>query len=388
MSPVTVCKNLLGILMILSGMAIPAAAEILKDLEKVTVVGRVAADQADPKGGALKEAFRIAVEQAVGFQVKSESLVQNSQLISDRILVKAEGYVKKWSVLREGREGDQYVTEITAQVHRGMLNKDLFLNGIDVQQVYDWIGKPRLLVLINDNVDGKNSLTSVARAEVESLFKAKGVMVLSNEQLQKIQQRDVQLAFDRPDKAAALGKRFGAEIVIVGTCLAQFSRELDIAGFKQVFYTAQLDAKAYRTSNAEILMAKVYSETPGENDTSAMGKKDAAQRAIQNIVRISARDIVFQVVKHWSEGLSKGSTYQFIISGVKGSETTALEKYLANLPDVLNVFRRSYNRGTAEIEVECNAPQSSLVEALENYKGVALTLVSEEPYRISFEKAK
>jgi hypothetical protein len=365
-----------------------ATAEVLKDIEKVTVVGRVDGSQTDPKGAALKEAFRVAVEQAVGFQVKSETMVQNAQLISDRILVKSEGYVKKWQQIREGRDGAHYFIEIEALVHRGLLNKDLFLNGIDVQQVYDWIGKPRLLVLINDNIDGKGSLTGFARAEVESLFKAKGVMVLSHEQLKNIQQRDVQLAFDRPDKAAALGKRFGAEIVIVGTCLSQFSRELDIAGFKQVFYSAQLDAKAYRTSNAEILMAKVYTETPGENDTSAMGKKDAAVRAIQNIVRISAKDIVYQVVKHWSDGLSKASTYQFIISGVKGSEATALEKYIAKLPDVLNVFRRSYNRGTAEIEVECNAPQSTLVEALENNKGVALTLVSEEPFRISFEKAK
>lgn len=366
-----------------------ASAEvlILKDLEKVTAVGMAPLTSPDPKGAALKDAFRNAVEQALGGQVKSETLVQDARLISDRILIKSEGYVKKWHVLKETQEDGALRIEIAAFVSRGDLNKALFMNGIDVEHVYDWIGKPRLLVLISEQVDDRESPLSFAQAEVESLFMEKGVTVLSGDQIKNIRSRDVKIAFDSPDKAVALGNRYGAEIVIVGKSISRFSRAVEIAGFKQAFYSTLLEAKAYRTSNAEILMSKVYTETPGETDTSAMGEQDAAVRSIRHVVRTSAKDIVFQVVKNWYEGLSKSKIFQLVISGVKGSEVSAIEKYLTPLPDVINVFRRSYNRGTAEVEVEYNGDQRVLVDALENNNVVPLSLVSEEPFRCSFEKS-
>ncbi len=361
-------------------------AQETKDLEEVTVTGKGLSSLSEPKKEALKNAIQNAVEKAVGVQVKGETLVQNYQLIHDRILLRSDGYVKKWEILREGEDRDSYLVEIKAWVGKGELNKDLFLNGIDVEMVYDWIGKPRLIILIPDYVDGKESLTTFAQAEIESIFKTKGINILSSEQLKNIQQKDVALAFDNPQKAVALGNRFGAEIVIVGKCISQFSREINIGDFKQTFYTSILQAKAYRTSNAEILMSKVYTEIPGETDTSAMGRSDAAIRSIQNVVRSNSKDIVYQIVKNWFEGILKTKIYQVVISGVKNTDLSTIEKFISTLPDVENVFRRSFSRGVAEIEIEFKGLQSRLVDAIENNRDLHLSLVSEEPFRLSFEK--
>ena len=335
---------------------------------------------------ALKNALYQAVEKAVGVQVKSDTMVKNYQVIKDQILMRADGYVKKWEVQAEGNKADSYQMTVKAWVGRGTLNKDLYLNGIDVEMLYDWIGKPRLAVIVPDIIDGQDAHTTFAQSAIETLFKSKGIKVLSSEQLKQIKQRDAALAFDDPNKALALGQRFGADILIVGKCNSQFSRELVIDPMKMVFYTSTLQVKAYNTSNAELLTSSTYAEVPGETDTSAMGKADAAIRSIQNVVQTNAKDLVFQVVKHWVESSNKAALYQIIISGVQSAELAKLERSLSSLAGIKNVFRRSFNRGTAELEIETDMVQSVLVGLLEGGKTIPLDLVSEEPLRMTFEK--
>jgi hypothetical protein len=361
-----------------------AAAELPGDLQLVEAEG----SGVTSKKEALHNAFVHAVELAVGVQVKSETIVENAQLIKDKIYAKSDGYVKKWEVLTDQKKDELFFVKIKAWIGKGELNKELFLNGIDVEQVYDWIGKPRILVMVTDYIDGKPALSSFAQTEIEALLKSRGITVLNSQQLTAIQKRDALLSFDKPDKAVTLAKRFGAEIVITGKSVANFSRELDIGGFKQIFYSTQVDVKAYRSATAEILMSRAYSETPGETDTSAMGKHEAAVRSIQGMVKGNTKDIVYQIVKNWYEGMAKATSYQVILTGIKNSEVSSLIKTLASLPDVVNVYKRSFNRGTAEIDIEYNGLQSTLTEAIENYPKTPLVLVSEEPYRITVEVRK
>ena len=362
-------------------------AQETQDLNYITIQGRSNLNSGDPKKEALRDAFRNAVEQAIGVQVKSESLVENMQLIKDKILTNSDGYVEKWQIVQEKKEGNSYLVEISAWVRKGALNKDLFLNGIDVNQVYDWIGKPRIIVLIADYVDGSKALTSFAQTEVESLLIAKGIKVLRDEQIKKIIQRDAAPAFDNKNKAIALGQRFGAEIVITGKCVSDFSREIKISGYKYVFYSSHLEVKIFRTSNGELMVSNMYTELPGSN-TSAIGKSDAVLRSIQNITQSNSKDIVFRLVKEWFEGATKAKIYQVLISGVKNVEITSLIKSLTDIPDIVHVFKRSYNQGVAEIEVEYNGLQENLSEILEGNVVVPIVLTNEEPYRLSFEKKK
>jgi len=363
-------------------------AQVHAALEPVTATGRSVKSLPDAEKIALTDALRNAVKEVLGVQVKSETLVKDYQLINDKILTRADGYVRKWEVLKEETQGEELAITIKGWVEQGVLNKDLFMNGIEVEQVYDWAGKPRILVVISDYIDGKVSLTAFMQPQLEGLLKNKGMTILSGDQLKAIKARDVELAAKDSNKAIALGKRFGAEIVIVGNTVSNYSRSLDVSGFKYYFYTTQFDAKAYRTSNAEILLSKVYTETKSENDTSAMGKYDAAVRSISNTLDQHAQDIVYNVVKHWYDGMSRASTFQLIVSGVKSPEVTSLSAFISALPDVTAVHRRSFNRGVAELEVEYLGAQSVLIEALENNKKLPLEIVSDEPFRINLEKRK
>jgi hypothetical protein len=106
------------------------------------------------------------------------------------------------------------------------------------------------------------------------------------------------------------------------------------------------------------------------------------------MVKGNGKDVVFQIVKNWYEGMSKAKSYQVIVTGIKNTELTTFIASLNSVPDVVNIVKRSYNRGTAEIDIEYNGLQSTLVTVIENYPKIPLLLVSEEPYRISVEVRK
>jgi len=364
------------------------AATAQEQVEPAQVTGSAPVASAGYKKIALQDAFRYAVQSAIGAQVNSETVVKESALLKDRIIVKSDGYIRKYEILEESTSAGEYTVKIKAWVSATELNKDLFLNGINVDQVYDWAGKPRLMVLMTDLIDDKVSATPFIQNEMEGLFRSRGMTVIDRQQLGNIQQRDVQLAYSDPQKAVALGNRYGAEIVIVGKSVSKYSRELDVAGFRQYFYTTQLDAKAYRTSNAEVLMSQVYADGQDAGDTSAMGKHDAAVRSVQQVIGRNATDIVFRVVKSWYQGMTKANNYQVILSRIKGSELSLLVKQLAQGSGVVQVHRRSFNSGTAEIEIEFEGVQSALIELLEGNTVVPLALVNEEPFRFSMEKEK
>jgi hypothetical protein len=88
---------------------------------------------------AIKDALRKAVEQAVGTFISSETVVENYEVLSDRIYSKAEGYVAEYKVLREKVEGDLYRVLISAKVKMGDIKDDLKAIGILVE----YLGRPR-----------------------------------------------------------------------------------------------------------------------------------------------------------------------------------------------------------------------------------------------------
>ena len=65
---------------------------------------------------ALRQALRTAVEQAIGIFLKSKTVVENYELLSDRILSHSRGFVKTFEIISEGRQGGLYQMTVSADV--------------------------------------------------------------------------------------------------------------------------------------------------------------------------------------------------------------------------------------------------------------------------------
>src|SRR6185503_14068598 len=77
------------------------------------------------RAAALAAAQRSAVELVVGVYVSAKTRVDKAVAIENNILSKTEGYVKRYEIISEGRDGQWYKMKIRALVSTEILRHDL-----------------------------------------------------------------------------------------------------------------------------------------------------------------------------------------------------------------------------------------------------------------------
>ena len=343
-------------------------------------VGRAELSSSSARKEALHEAFRTAIEQAVGVQVESETIVENAITLKDKIYAHAQGFVENWEIMSERTEDGWLVLEVKAWVKAGRLNKALFLNGIDVEKVYDWVGNPRIIVIVEEYIDGQPAQMRIAQTELEEMLQSKNLTVLGSDQLEKIKKRDSKLSIEGPEDAKILGNRLGAEIVIIGKSLANFSREITISTFTQYFYSAYLQINAYNTSTGEILLASHYKNDKSA-DLSALGKYDAAVNAIKNCIAYAKTDVIYKIVGNWYDSFYKPTNYQIFVENVDYNNLQELKQQLYSFNNCRDLVIRSFEGSIAEINLKYEGVKSQLINDLSGLK-IPLTVVRENQNRI------
>ena len=71
----------------------------------------------DAKQAALNDAFKNAVQRAVGVYVKSQTTIENIKVKSSKILSESEGYIKNYKIIKEEVGDGIYSVEIEAEVY-------------------------------------------------------------------------------------------------------------------------------------------------------------------------------------------------------------------------------------------------------------------------------
>ena len=119
----------------------PAAEQTVEATGQAAIVGK---NELGAKDKATEDALRRAVEQSCGTLVQADTLVQNAQLVSDKIYTQARGYVSKFEVLSASADKGVYTVKVKATVGTGKLSDDLSAIGLTIARK----GLPRVAVLI------------------------------------------------------------------------------------------------------------------------------------------------------------------------------------------------------------------------------------------------
>ena len=77
------------------------------------------------KEAALKDAYRDAIERAVGLYVDAEQMVKNDKLVNDQILTQSNAYIEKYDVVKESETDGLFTVRIIAIVRKTALAKKL-----------------------------------------------------------------------------------------------------------------------------------------------------------------------------------------------------------------------------------------------------------------------
>lgn len=314
----------------------------------------------------LDAAKRKAVEEAVGTLVTGQMVVSKARLIEDQIFSRTAGYLREWQVLSEEEVDGLYRTRIRAAVKFGDVRNDLDGLGLLIQTRR--VGNPRVMLLIDERVDGKESDSRTIETGLAAQLLDKGYKVVDRDQIAEIRKEEavVRAMKGGEAEAADLAKRFGAEIALLGGVDARlYTAPGEGAGGgllgDMVSYRGRLNLKAVKAASGEMVLA-LTKEGAGMDVT----KEGAAARCLSSL----AGETGGELSEKLAPALWKGSEVQLVLAGVP--DLSFLQRIVGGIraaDGVNNVVTRKLD------------PQESVL-MVELYGGDAQTLAAQMEGRL------
>lgn len=342
---------------------------------------------------AIEDALRKAVEQAVGTWISSETMVQNYQLLSDRIYSRSQGYVQNYQVLSESKKGENlYSVKVQATIRAGELKDDLEAIGVLMERKR----KPRLMVFIAEqNVGepaprfwwgGSREVTDLTVAEtvINEKFLAKGFPMIDQKAAAKrIQASKAYRVSDLTNEdARTLGNQFDAEIVIVGKALAKYVGNIEGTSMKS--FSGSVTARVIRTDDGSVIATSHASVPAPHIDTVAGGSK-----AIELASAKVADDLIDKIIKVWTREVSGTQLVQMIVKGLSsyGDMLKFTKLIRENVRGIKAVHQRKVSRGEGIIDVDIKGDAQSLADELstKNFGNISVSVIEVTQNRIEVE---
>jgi hypothetical protein len=362
--------------------AAPAMAE--GDEKDITATGEAAVFSGDAvaaRDRAIGDAQRRAVEQAVGTMISAESLTVNYELVTDKILSKAVGYVRSYKIINEdkGKENDPartYKVTVQAKVSAGEIDKDM--DGIKTMLSAKQL--PRILVMVaeqnigdpNAEIRWQANMDSFENSFMEEWLK-KGFKFVDRQALQgKIK---VASAFTGAEPSADAVKEMatgiGADVVIYGKAIA--SNQGAIAGTQMLSIKADVTLRLLNLDSAQVIATSTQNATIGHINPQTGGVK-----ALQKAAAQASKELLTKVLAQWQQDVHGAATVNVTISNVKQSrDLKTIANFLKEeVRGVEAVRQRAYKAKVAELEVDVKASVQELADELEGkkFKGFKLEI--------------
>ncbi|MEI7903849.1 MAG: hypothetical protein WCI43_00365 [Candidatus Firestonebacteria bacterium] len=287
-------------------------------------------------------ARRAVIEKALGVYVTGQQMISKSLLIQEKIFSKTAGYIKEEKVLSESMSGPYWKTKLWAKVRIGNIKNDI--DALDLM-IKTTAGNPRVVVLLEEYLDGVKQETSNAATFIMGDLLSKGYKVVDQQQLDKIKADDLTKAAAAGDEKAAAGiaKRYDADVAVTGK--VALSANLSDSDYYKGWYIGQasINAKVVKTTTGQLLYA--VSKTAKMPDIS----KEAA---VANVSQKLGEAVSPEFSGGIAVKLSESSMINLSLSGFKTiNQLEDFRKFLKTFEQMIEVTVRSFDEGAAEFEL-------------------------------------
>jgi len=240
------------------------SAQPVPDTMTILTIGnsRIQADTASAKNAAIAEAIRVAVQSAATGMLAAPEMTKNFEAISQLLAAKPNEFVQGYRILKEFRTDDAYRVLLETTVMSERLNAELARTGMpaasgDMPKVVLLIAEKHLNDLDYQYWWEKHATPpdhSVSEP-IAAILRENGMAVVSPDEAGNHTEDlyiGLEMAAIPPDfEAAMFGKRLGAELVIVGTAVAEPS--LNRMGQDIRTIKGSIDLRILKTDTGEIL---------------------------------------------------------------------------------------------------------------------------------------
>ncbi|MCG6910964.1 MAG: hypothetical protein LJE94_12670 [Deltaproteobacteria bacterium] len=368
------------------------AATVSTTAEGVGVIE--SGNKARARDDAIQDALRIAVEQAVGTMVASETLVKNYEVLRDRIYSKTQGYVQGYTIVDEKTEDSLFRVTVQATVKKGHLQDDLMAMGLLMERK----NLPRVMLMVAEQNIGRhyysfwwglkteNADLTVTENTLMEQLSGKGFVVIDP----ATASGDIQIS--KPYRTESLstedvvtiGRLYDAEVVIYGKALAKLAGSVMNSSMKSAM--ADISLRAVNTDNARVIASATEHAAavhPSEVTAGSKALKTAAESIADNLIT--------QITARWNQEVSGGSLIRLEISGVTDYSQLVVfkEKVQAQIRGVSGMYQRSFEQGLAVMDLKASRRTQTLADEMVTIDygdfRINVTGVSQNRIQLAFE---
>ena len=317
---------------------------------------------------AENDALRAAVENTLGVLVDSETLVQNSMLISDQIYTQSRGFVNEYSVISREQRGSVWHVTINATVddqpNSKLMNELTRLGIINVQ-----LRNPKIAVFVPEQ--------HIQYRVPDPAGEIAIVKALINAGFSNVIEVGTQLNISKPMAMNAAQMRqaaqtFGADIMIVGESFSEGVGDMGnyLPGNQRTNMQAcraRVEAKMFIVRTGQIIAADGKYGSAYDNSQAVASKK-----ALSSAGEQMGNYFVEQITGMYTSRQG----VEVIVYGADFSKINIVQSALGKVNRVKNVNLSSYENGRAVFSVMYGGSPQTLFNELRAQTPVDLTLQS------------
>lgn len=324
------------------------------EVQTVTVDGEAAigSDPARAREEAVAQANRLAVEQAMGVYVVSETEIRDMVVVRDSILTKASGYISGYKILSESKANGIYKVKVQANVSVAPLVDQLAKLGL----LRDWT----VAVVLVSNA-GVRASNEAAKTRLNEFMLSRGFKLADNQAVVALNNPEVLKQLQKGNYMAAVPilRDQGVDVLVVGTTLTRVNAEGAIetyGGIKTVMSQGQLDARLIRVDTGEILAAKSFQGVAGGSSNDI-----AESKSIEKAAASAGEYFSLEIAKLPA---ATSAVVQLTIRGLSFNREREFRNALGKVPGLRKVSRAIYRNQVAQYELDYQGKADSLAEAM------------------------
>ena len=340
---------------------------------------------------AIRDGQRIAVEQAVGTMVASETLVQNYEVLRDQIYSQTQGYIKDYTIIEEKEEGSLYRVTLKAQVARGSLENDLMALGMLMQRKE----MPRIMLMVAEQNVGmhyysfwwglKSEQTDLSVTEsvlMEQLGQKGFVLVDPSVKAGRVDVSEpYRIASLSNEAIVSIGRLYAAEVVIYGKALAKLAGSVMNSSMQSAM--ADVSLRAVNTDNARVI-ASATNHAAAVHPSKVTAGTNALKAATESI----SESLVEQIAERWNQDVSSGALIQLEIKGVASySRLVTFKDNVKQIRGVTGLYQRNYQAGVATLDLKATKGAQALADEIVgiDYGGFSVDVTEVSQNRIQLK---
>ena len=319
---------------------------------------------------AKRSVYRDAVEKGIGAYVESVSEMKEFQVVKDRVFSQARGIVKDLKVTKEEVGSDDIL-----RLHAKCTVSVAALDGVLGPAVIDALGNPRVMIVVDEAIDGQKPFLSTVEGTTLALFQKAGYLMVDQEQAKSLHKSEWDMA-ERTgdmDRLKELAKTFQADVIIHAKAQSVTYTTQHAAGQKLWGVRSQLQLKAVITQTGYVLgseIPEVKQIGVSAQDGAVKGLKIAAEKASSGLVNKVAYSLV-----SGSAGGVTGRVVKPFADGVSFADARRLKSALEETKGVTAVYQRSFRNNKLELDVNTEGNAEDLAVRLEEL-GMSVTGVT------------